>query len=65
MSEMKVSNNATRIVASTFGILAGLLGIEHGYFETLQGNGVPGGIYILAIALHARRLKCGTPASLL
>jgi hypothetical protein len=29
-------NSATRIVASTFGVLAGLLGIEHGYFETLQ-----------------------------
>lgn len=44
-----VSNSATRIVASTFGVLAGLLGIEHGYFETLQGNGAPGGMYILAM----------------
>jgi hypothetical protein len=44
-----VSSSATRIVASTFGVLAGLLGIEHGYFETLQGNGAPGGMYILAM----------------
>lgn len=42
-------NSATRIVASTLGVLAGLFGIEHGYFETLQGNGAPGGIYILAM----------------
>ena len=44
-----ISNRATRIVASTFGVLAGLLGIEHGYFETLQGNVAPGGMYILAM----------------
>jgi hypothetical protein len=48
-AQRDVSNSATRIVASTFGVLAGLLGIEHGYFETLQGNGAPGGIYILAM----------------
>lgn len=44
-----IFNSATRIVASTFGVLAGLLGIEHGYFETLQGNRAPGGMYILAM----------------
>ncbi len=32
---------ATRIVASSFGILAGIAGLEHGYFETLQGNTRP------------------------
>jgi hypothetical protein len=57
MSEMKVTNNATRIVASMFGILAGLLGIEHGYFETLQGNSVPGGIYILAMGPPCQTTK--------
>ena len=57
MGEMKVSNNATRIVASTFGILAGLLGIEHGYFETLQGNSAPGGIYILAMGPPCQTTK--------
>jgi hypothetical protein len=33
-----VRNSATRIVASTVGVLAGLLGIEHGCFETFQGR---------------------------
>jgi len=32
---------ATRIVASTLGILAGIAGLEHGYFEILQGNTRP------------------------
>lgn len=27
-----------RLVVSTAGVYAGLLGVEHGYFETLQGN---------------------------
>ena len=44
-----VRNSATRAVASLFGVLAGLLGMEHGYFETLQGNVAPGSIMI-----HAR-----------
>jgi hypothetical protein len=29
---------ATRVVASALGIAAGLLGMEHGIFEFLQGN---------------------------
>ena len=32
---------ATRITASSLGILAGLAGLEHGYFEFLQGNARP------------------------
>ena len=32
---------ATRTVASWFGIVAGIAGLEHGYFETLQGNTRP------------------------
>jgi hypothetical protein len=41
--------NATRVVASTLGVMAGLLGLEHGYFETLQSNLTPSGIVISAI----------------
>lgn len=41
--------SATRVIASVFGVLAGILGVEHGYFETLQGNVAPGGIGINAI----------------
>ena len=32
------NNRATKTVASTFGVLVGLAGIQHGIFETLQGN---------------------------
>ncbi len=42
-------NSATRIVASTVGVFAGLLGLEHGYFEALQGNVTPSSIVISAI----------------
>lgn len=38
--------NATKIVASTFGLLAGLGGLEHGIGETLQGNRTPAGLVI-------------------
>lgn len=34
---------ATRIAASAFGIAAGLAGLEHGYFEILQGSVRPAG----------------------
>jgi hypothetical protein len=32
------NNHATKTVASTFGVLVGLAGIQHGIFEILQGN---------------------------
>jgi hypothetical protein len=41
--------SATRAVASTLGVLVGLAGIEHGFFELLQGNVTPSGIMIDAI----------------
>jgi hypothetical protein len=41
-------NRATRTTASILGICGGLLGIEHGYFETLQGHTTPGSILISA-----------------
>ena len=37
---------ATRTVAAWFGIAAGTAGIEHGYFEILQGNTKPEGVMI-------------------
>lgn len=37
---------ATRIIASTFGVIAGLVGLEHGIGEILQGNVAPSGIVI-------------------
>ena len=37
---------ATKTVATWFGIAAGIAGIEHGYFEILQGNTKPEGLMI-------------------
>ena len=39
---------ALRVTASVFGVYAGLLGMEHGYFETLQRNVVLTGARIRA-----------------
>jgi len=38
--------NAIQITVSTFGVLAGLAGIEHGVGEILQGSMAPGGLVI-------------------
>jgi hypothetical protein len=38
-NERKLS--ATRLVASTLGVLVGIFGMEHGFFEILQGNVLP------------------------
>jgi hypothetical protein len=40
---------ATKTVATWFGIAAGIAGIEHGYFEILQGNTRPEGLMIASI----------------
>jgi hypothetical protein len=42
-------NKATRIVASTFGVLAGIPGIAYGIFETFHGNVATNGIVINAM----------------
>jgi hypothetical protein len=41
--------SATRAAAFTFGVFGGLLGLEHGYFEVLQGNVAPSSIVIRAM----------------
>lgn len=38
--------SAARVVASTFGVLAGLGGLTHGIGETLQGNVAPDGLFV-------------------
>jgi hypothetical protein len=42
--------NATRIIATTIGVFFGLFsGVNHGFFEVLQGNQATNGLYIYAI----------------
>jgi hypothetical protein len=45
---MKQGISATRATVSTFGVLVGLAGIEHGVGEMLQGNEAPDGVMILS-----------------
>ena len=41
--------SALRLTSTTLGVYAGLLGIEHGIFETLQGSITPNGVLINSI----------------
>jgi hypothetical protein len=42
--------NATRVIATTIGVLFGLFsGVNHGFFEFLQGNKPTNGLFIYAI----------------
>ena len=54
--------SATRIVATTIGVVAGLLGLEHGYFETLQGNAAPSAALIAPSGHRANPRRRGTLA---
>jgi len=49
LKELNTKGNlsATGMVASTFGVLVGFFGMEHGLFEILQGNIAPNDILIL------------------
>ena len=42
--------NAIKLNVSSIGVIGGLISIEHGFFETLQGNTPTNGIIINAIA---------------
>jgi len=44
----KKMRNATRLLTTTFGVIMGLAGIEHGIGEILQGSTAPAGIMILS-----------------
>jgi hypothetical protein len=45
----KPSTSATRVIASTLGAFVGLAGMEHGFFEVLQGSVKTNGLVIDAI----------------
>jgi hypothetical protein len=54
------SVSATRIVASTLGVFGGLMSLEHGFFETLQGNAAPSSVIIDAIGHQANSVFQGS-----
>jgi len=58
------NTGATKAVASTFGVLVGLAGIEHGFFEMLQGNVTPSDVMIDAIGPAQRFWEYGTETAL-
>jgi hypothetical protein len=59
-----VRNSATRVVASSVGVYGGLLGMEHGIGEILQGDGAPSGILINAIGPQAKDMWQGREPAL-
>ena len=62
--QRKSLNRATRVVASTFGVLVGLAGVEHGFFELLQGNVAPSDLMIDAIGPSQRFWEYGVERAL-
>jgi hypothetical protein len=42
-------NRATRVIVATLGTIFGISGMNHGFFEILQGNVPTGGLFISAI----------------
>lgn len=58
------NNHATKTVASTFGVLVGLAGIQHGIFEILQGNVVTNDFMIDAIGTEQMFWEYATETAL-
>ncbi len=58
------NTSATKTVASTFGVLVGLAGIQHGIFEILQGNVAPNDIMIDAIGPAQKLWEYATETAL-
>ena len=56
--------SATRTLASMIGVFGGLMSIEHGYLETLQGNVAPTSIIIDAIGHEANSVFQGSEPAL-
>jgi hypothetical protein len=55
---------ATRVIASTAGVLCGISGLEHGFFETLQGSTAPNALLISAIGPAQRFWPGGAETAL-
>ena len=52
--------NATRVIATTIGVIFGLAGFNHGFIEFLQGNRPTNGLIIQAIGEGQRFWPLGT-----
>jgi hypothetical protein len=52
--------NATRAIASALGVFVGVSGLDHGFFETLQGNVPTPGLVVQAIGPAQRMWVRGT-----
>ena len=52
--------NATRVIVTTIGVIFGFSGMNHGFFEVLQGNTPTGGLIIQAIGEAQRFWILGT-----
>jgi hypothetical protein len=65
-SEGKIlkKNSSTQIVASILGVFVGLAGVEHGIFETFQGNVAPDDIVMYAIGPEQQFWEFGTEQAL-
>jgi hypothetical protein len=57
---MEKTMKATRIIVATIGVILGIAGIDHGFFETLQGNTPTNGLIIQAIGEANRMWLHGT-----
>ncbi len=53
-------NRAAKAIVATFGVLAGIGGIDHGLFEALQGNTPTPGLFVQAIGPAQRMWVYGT-----
>jgi hypothetical protein len=53
-------NRATRLIVAMFGVLLGLGGLDHGFFETLQGNTATHGLFVQSIGVANRMWLYGT-----
>ena len=52
--------SATRVIASTLGVFAGMSGLDHGFFEVLQGNVATPGTVVQSIGPGQRMWVYGT-----
>ena len=63
-STVRQTNRATKVIASTLGVLVGLAGINHGIFEIFQGNTPTNGIMIATIGPAQRFWEYGEETAL-